>query len=425
MRVLVVGSGAREHALVWSLSNSALVTDIVAAPGNPGIAEHAECVGVSATDLEGLLALALERKVGLVVIGPEAPLVSGLADMLAEHGIPAFGPGRLAAQLEGSKSFAKGLMRYAGVPTAMATEFTNASDAILHADRFDGRVVVKADGLAAGKGVSVCDDMDAARLAITDALEEKKFGEAGERILIEELLEGPEFSVLAFCDGKSVVPMEAAQDFKRAYDRDEGGNTGGMGSYSPVPAFTKELAEFTTDRIFEPVVAAIADQAEPYVGVLYAGLMLTRDGLKIIEFNCRFGDPETEVLLPRMDFDLCEAMLACLDGSLPGVQLKWSPQSCVCVIAASSGYPEMDAIPTGFEITGIEDAKAEGALVFHAGTTMKGDRLVTKGGRVLAVTGLGSDLASARDKTYTALSKVSFEGVRYRADIGLQAAMNS
>jgi phosphoribosylamine--glycine ligase len=421
VRVLVVGSGGREHALVWSLSKSDLVADLLCAPGNPGIAEFARTRPVPTNDVVSMVAMAAREAVDLVIVGPEVPLVAGIADGLRPAGIRVFGPGAAGARLEGSKGWAKSLMAAAGVPTPAAQSFDRADEAIAYARRLiaDGTgVVVKADGLAAGKGVTVCDDDAQATEAITDALDRRVFGAAGSRVLVEERLDGEELSVLAFSDGKTVLAMQAAQDFKRAYDGDLGPNTGGMGSHSPVPSCTPDVAGKVTDQVLEPIVAALAAEGEPYVGVIYAGIMLTPDGPKVLEFNCRFGDPETQALLPRLASDLMEPILACTDGTLSEVRLDWRPEACVAVVAAAAGYPGSPT--TGAPISGLAEAGAvTGLPVFQAGTGRGRDgSLVTLGGRVLAVSALGNDPQGARRRAYDGLAKVSFDGMWYRSDIG-------
>ena len=423
MRVLVVGGGGREHALAWSLCRSPVVDSIVCAPGNPGIAEVAELRAVPTGDLAGLRALAVAEHVDLAVIGPEAPLVAGLGDVLRAEGIAVFGPGAAGARLEGSKQWAKSLMVARGIPTAGAASFDRADEAIAYAERLvaagtGSGVVVKADGLAAGKGVTVCDGAEQAAAAIVDAIERGVFGAAGRRVLVEERLAGEELSVLAFSDGRTVLAMEAAQDFKRALDGDLGPNTGGMGSHSPVPAYTPEVAGRVADQVLEPIAAALAAEGEPYIGVIYAGIMLTPDGPKVLEFNCRFGDPETQALLPRMASDLAEPILACTEGCLSGVRLAWRPEACVAVVAAAAGYPGRPA--TGSVIHGLADAAAvTGLPVFQAGTALGPDGgIVTAGGRVLAVAALGIDPQAARQRAYDGLAEVTFEGMWYRSDIG-------
>lgn len=418
MRALVVGKGGREHAIAWSLSKSPLVDELLCAPGNPGMAALGECVDVASDDIAGIAKLAKERRVGLAVIGPEAPLVAGVSDALDEQGIAVFGPGAAGARLEGSKSYAKSLMGKYEVPTARAAGFDRAEEATAYAKKVGPPLVVKADGLAEGKGVTVCSTLDEANAAIRDAMEARRFGEAGSRILIEERLEGRELSILAFCDGKTILPMHEARDYKRIFDEDRGPNTGGMGSYSPVPDASPVLLDRVDGEILEPIAAGLEKEGVSYKGVIYAGLMLTAEGPKVIEFNCRFGDPEAQALLPRLSSDLVEPMLASIEGSLAGVKLSWRPDACVCVVAASGGYP--GEYQTGFAISGLDKAEAiSGIPAFHAGTAIRDGELVTAGGRILGLSALGVDHTAAREKAYRALSQVSFEGIHYRRDIAL------
>jgi phosphoribosylamine--glycine ligase len=421
VRVLVVGGGGREHALGWGLARSPIVSSLLFAPGNAGMAALGECVPVRDSDVAGLTALAAERDVGLVVVGPEAPLVAGLADALRARGVRVFGPGRRGSMLEGSKAYAKRLMEGSGIPTARAAAFERADDALAHLEQVGAPIVVKADGLAAGKGVTVCDDLRTAKMAVSEAMVGGRFGPAGHRVVLEERLEGEELSVLAFCDGRTVLPMQPAQDFKRAHDGDRGPNTGGMGSYSPVPSCSPELVDRITDGILEPIAAAVAAEGEPYVGVIYAGLMLTADGPKVVEFNCRFGDPETQALIPRLGSDLAQAMLATTEGGLATVELSWRPESCVTVVAASEGYPA--SYETGLRIDGLAAAaEVDDVVVFHAGTRPEdGGEVLTAGGRVLAASGLGDDIATARRQAYEALGRISFPGMWFRRDIALRA----
>jgi len=399
VKVLLVGSGGREHALAWKLAQSTALTELHCAPGNPGIARHGHCHPVRGEDAEGLLGLARELAVDLVVVGPEVPLVEGVGDALRKSGVAVFGPSRAAAAIEGSKSFAKDVMRAAGVPTAPVLSIARPP------------CVVKADGLAAGKGVFVCrtqEQLDAA-LPAAAAL--------GQAIVIEELIEGTEVSVFALCDGANAIALPSAQDFKRAYDGDEGPNTGGMGSYSPAPDIdVNELV----DSIHRPVLAELARRDSPFVGVLFAGLMLTEDGPRVLEFNCRFGDPETQSLLPRLEGNLLDALVAAAAGDARGVELPAGDESAVTLVITAGDYPASD--DSGSPITGIEEAEASGALVFHAGTALRDDRLVTNGGRILNVTALGSTIAAARERAYDAAAQISFEGARYRTDIAKEAA---
>jgi phosphoribosylamine--glycine ligase len=395
VRVLIVGSGGREHALAWRIAQSASLTSLHAAPGNPGIAELGTCHPVRADDGEGLLALAHGLEIDLVVVGPEVPLVAGVGDTLRHAGLAVFGPGAAAAQVEGSKAFAKEVMTAAGVPTAEALAVARPP------------CVVKADGLAAGKGVFVChdqDELDAALLALAPL---------GDRIVIEELLQGEEISVFALCDGRTAIALPAAQDFKRIGDGDTGPNTGGMGSYSPVPGAPD--AEELVEAVHRPVLDELARRGSPFVGCLYAGLMLTADGPRVLEFNCRFGDPEAQVLLPRLEGDLLAALHAAATGQLGGVELGTAEGAAVTVVLAAGNYPEGQ--DSGSPIAGVEAAKAEGALVFHAGTALRDGGLVTNGGRILNVTAVGPSVSEARERAYHAVGRISFEGMRYRTDI--------
>jgi phosphoribosylamine--glycine ligase len=400
VRVLVVGSGGREHALAWKLARSAALTELHAAPGNPGIAALAECHPIRAEDAEGILGLARSLAIDLVVVGPEVPLVLGLADALRRFGVLVFGPSAAAARIEGSKSFAKEVMSAAGVPTAARLPIARPP------------CVVKADGLAAGKGVYVC----RTQAEVDDALRALR-GAAGE-IVVEELLEGPEVSLFAVCDGREAVSFASAQDFKRAFDGDEGPNTGGMGAWSPV--LSADAARSLVAEVHTPVLGELVRRGAPFVGLLYAGLMLTEDGPRALEFNCRFGDPETQAVLPLVDTDLLEVLGAAARGDLADEAIALSSSSAVTVVVAGGGYPA--AGDRGSEITGVEEAEAAGALVFHAGTARQGERLVTNGGRILAVTGVGRSVGDARDVAYRAVERIGFEGMRFRSDIAADAA---
>jgi phosphoribosylamine---glycine ligase len=399
--VLIVGSGGREHALAWKLAQSPKLTELHAAPGNPGIASHGACHPVRAEDVEGLLGLARENEVDLVVIGPEAPLVTGVADELRRSGVAVFGPGRAAARIEGSKAFAKDVMRAAGVPTAETMAIARPP------------CVVKVDGLAAGKGVFVCRtqaELDAGLRAAAAH---------GDALLIEELLEGDEVSLFALASGLDAVPLAPAQDFKRLDDGDRGPNTGGMGAFSPVPGLGPDAVDELVDAVHRPVLAELAGRGSPFVGLLYAGLMLTEDGPRVLEFNCRFGDPETQAILPRLDGDLLEALWAAATGELHDAELSTSDDAAVTVVLAAGGYPQRS--DTGTTIAGVEDAAAAGALLFHAGTALRAGQLVTNGGRIVNVTALGADLAAARATAYEAVERISFNGMRFRSDIAAAA----
>lgn len=402
MKVLLVGSGGREHALAWKLAQAPGLTALHAAPGNPGIAQLGNCHPVRAEDGEALLGLARSLDVDLAVIGPEAPLVAGVADVLRRNGVPVFGPGRAAAAIEGSKSFAKDVMTAAGVPTAKALAVARAP------------CVVKVDGLAAGKGVFVCETAE----QLDEGLRAAALFPGP--IVIEELLGGDEVSIFALADGRSVVPLAPAQDFKRIGDGDTGPNTGGMGSHSPVPGFGPDRVADLVEQIHKPVVEELARRGTPFVGVLFAGLMLTESGPKTLEFNARFGDPETQSILPRLEGDFLGALAAAAGGELAGVELTASDNAAVTVVLAAGSYPESSE--TGATIDGIETAEASGALVFHGGTALHGNRLVTNGGRILGVTGTGATVADARERAYRGAELIRFDGVQYRTDIALTAS---
>ncbi|MCL5291799.1 MAG: phosphoribosylamine--glycine ligase [Actinobacteria bacterium] len=419
MRVLLIGSGGREHALAWKIAASLKVSRLFCAPGNGGIDAIAECVSLGATDVKAIVSFAKERKIDLVIVGPEAPLVEGLVDALEAAGIQAFGPRKEGALLEGSKSFAKSLMEKYGIPTGKAGIFTVYGKALDYLAGAEPPYVIKADGLAAGKGVVVTADLEEAEKAIRSALVDGAFAEAGERVLIEEYLDGPELSLLAFTDGKTVIPMVPAQDYKRVYDGDMGPNTGGMGSYSPVPILTEPVYEQIVSEVLVPIVAALATEGIDYRGVLYAGLVLTKSGPKVMEFNARFGDPETQAILPRLKSDLIDVMLAVAEGRLAGQKLDWSSQPCVTVVLASGGYPGKHK--TGFEISGLEEAEETGTAIFHAGTSRANGKILTSGGRVLNVSALGTTFEEARNKAYEALARIKFDGMHYRKDIAIRA----
>ena len=421
MRVAVVGGGGREHALAAALARSPGVERVFAVPGNAGTrAVAANVHGVDPVDGAALAAWARAERVDLVVVGPEAPLVAGVADELAAAGLRVFGPSAGAARIEGSKAFAKEVMAAADVPTARSAVFGDLGAAIGALAAFGPPWVVKADGLAAGKGVTVTDDLAAARAAVEAALVEGVHGRAGARILLEEHLAGPEASLFAVSDGRAVLPLAPARDYKRVGDGDRGPNTGGMGAYSPLGDLSGAEVEGIRASVLEPVVAELARRGTPYRGLLYAGLVLTADGPKVLEFNCRFGDPETQALLPRLSGDLAGLLAAAADGDLTRVQVGWDPRACVTVVLASGGYP--GPYRSGLPIAGLEDAAACGAELYHAGTALDGDgRVVTAGGRVLAVSALGADVPAARKLAYEAADRVRFDGVHYRRDIAAGA----
>ena len=420
MRTLVLGSGGRESALAWALERSPSVTELISAPGNPGMERLGATAEVIVDDPGGVVALTEHIAPDLVVVGPEAPLVAGVADVLRQKGYVVFGPDAAAAQIEGSKSHAKALMTAAGIPTARAQACTDPQSAYAALDEFGAPFVIKADGLAAGKGVVVTEDRVEAERAVDAALVQGRFGAAGNRVLVEEFLDGQEASLIAFCDGRTVLCCEPAQDYKRVFDEDAGPNTGGMGSYSPVPACPPDLAELIAKEVLEPMAAVTAERGAPFVGALYAGLALTSTGPRVIEFNARFGDPETQALLPRCDFDLGEVCLAAATGSLEGAALRWSESACVAVVLASGGYPGRHE--TGMEIEGIDAAEAlQDVQVFQAGTARRNGSLVTAGGRVLAVSALGDGFAEARRRAYDAAGLIDFEGKHLRTDIARRA----
>ena len=420
MKVFIVGSGGREHTLAWRIAQDSCAPEIICAPGNAGTASCGSNVDIAADDIDGLLAWARENKPDLTVVGPEAPLCAGLVDRLNEEGFRCFGPSQAAAQLEGSKSFSKDVMQAAGVPTAKSAEFTNAEDACAYVQAEGAPIVVKADGLAAGKGVTVCTSVEQAERAIHDALEDNVFGEAGSKVIVEDFLEGEEASILGLVDGEHIVLLASSQDHKRALDGDQGPNTGGMGAYSPAPIVTEDLWPRIKEEVFERTVAELRRRGITFKGVLYAGLMIDKGELQVLEFNCRFGDPEAQAVLVRWEGDFLPALEACVDGTLSEELVSWSKRPSVCIVMAAGGYP--GSYGKGEEISGLDDANADADVsVFHAGTRLDADRVVTSGGRVLGVTALGADLHGAVDKAYEALSKISFKNGQYRKDIAHRA----
>ena len=416
MKVLVIGGGGREHAIVHALKKSPKVDHIWCAPGNGGIAQEAECVEIKATDIDGVVAFAKAQRPDLVMVAPDDPLALGMVDALEEAGIRAFGPRKNAAVIEGSKSFAKELMKKYGIPTASYAVFEDSTAAIDYIRRNGAPIVVKADGLALGKGVTVAMTEEEAVAAVRDAIDGHAFGGAGARVVIEEYLTGPEVSVLAFVDGKHLKTMPSAQDHKRAYDGDAGPNTGGMGAFSPSRFYTEEIAAVCMETIFQPTVAAMAKEGRPFKGVLYFGLMLTPQGPKVIEYNARFGDPETQAVLSRLETDLFDIFNAVIDEKLDEIEIHWADNAACCVCMASGGYPK--AYEKGKEITGLADVKD--SFVFHAGTAVRGGTFVTSGGRVLGVTAVAPTLEEAIRKAYADVEKIHFEAAHYRRDIGVK-----
>jgi len=420
MKVLVVGSGGREHALAWKLSKSPMVTRLFAAPGNPGMARHCQTLPIKADDIDALAAFAEQERIDLTVVGPELPLTLGLVDLFQSRGLAAFGPTRAAAALEGSKAFAKALMAKHGIPTARFGTFDDAGAARRYARELGAPLVVKADGLAGGKGAIVCQSLAEADRAIARCLEDKVFGQAGELVVVEEFLRGTEASVFALTDGESVLPFGAAQDHKAVFDDDRGPNTGGMGAYTPPPVVTEALLHDVMERIIRPTVSAMALEGRPYRGVVYAGLMLTAEGPRVLEFNCRFGDPECQPLALRLADDLFPLLRAVAGGGRLPTAVRWRSEAAVCVVLASGGYPGDYA--TGKTISGIEEAeRVEGVTIFHAGTALRDGRLVTAGGRVLGVTALGREIPAAIARAYEAVGRIHFEGMHFRKDIGRNA----
>ena len=419
MNILILGSGGREHALLWKLAQSPEATKLYAVPGNPGMAELAECVAGSIEDNAAVVKLAQEKKIDLVVVGPEVPLTNGVVDALRAAGIKAFGPTKAAAELEGSKSFSKDIMKKYGIPTAKYEVFTDADAARAYIEKEGAPIVIKADGLAAGKGVIVAETKEQALDAVHEIMDDAAFGKAGSRVVIEALMEGEEASLLAFTDGKTIRPMVSSQDHKRAYDGDKGPNTGGMGTYAPAPVMTKDMVEQATEKILKPMIAAMAKEGRPYQGCLYAGLMITEEGPKVVEFNARFGDPETQVVLPLLKGDLVKIMQACVDGTLDTAAVDWEDGAAVCVVMASDGYPK--SYKKGYAIDGLKKAESLGTFVFHAGTAKKDGKVVTSGGRVLGVTARGGGIKEATEKAYKGVEAIRFTDEFHRKDIAHRA----
>lgn len=415
MKVLVVGSGGREHAIVWALSKSPCVTEIFCAPGNAGIAQQATCVSIAATDVDGMVAWARDHQIDLVVVAPDDPLALGMVDAMENAGIRAFGPHKNAAIIEASKAFSKELMRKYNIPTAKYATFTDMQKAISYIHSQGAPIVVKADGLALGKGVTVAATEEEAIDAVRAMMEDQKFGASGSTVVVEECMTGPEVTVLCFADGEHISPMPSSQDHKRAYDGNLGPNTGGMGAISPTAYYTPEIEKRCMQEIFQPTMDALREEGRPFHGVIYFGLMLTPEGPKVVEYNARFGDPECQALLMRLDTDLLKVLDACIDGTLDQLDIQWKPQPSCCLVLASGGYPL--EYEKGKEITGLDNVPAS-AFVFHAGTAEKEGKIVTNGGRVLGVTALGDTLEDAIQNAYAAAAPIHFENMHFRKDIG-------
>ncbi len=417
MKVLIVGSGGREHAIAWSVAKSPKVDKIYCAPGNAGIAEFAECVNIKAMEFDKLVAFAKENAIDLTIIGMDDPLVGGVVDAFESEGLRVFGPRKNAAIIEGSKAFSKDLMKKYKIPTAAYENFTDPDEAIKYLETAKMPIVLKADGLALGKGVLICNTLEEAKEGVKTLMLDKQFGDAGNEIVIEEFMTGREVSVLAFCDGKTIKCMTSAQDHKRAKDGDQGLNTGGMGTFSPSPFYNDEVEAFCEKYVYQSTIDAMASEGRPFTGILFTGLMITEDGPKVLEYNARFGDPEAQVVLPRMKNDIIDVMEACIDGKLSDVELEFEDNAAVCVVLASDGYPEK--YDKGFEIKGLDTFKdKDGYYVFHAGTKFDGDKIVTNGGRVLGVVAKGENLKAARENAYKATEWIDFANKYKRNDIG-------
>ncbi len=424
MKVLIIGGGGREHAIAWKAAQSPKVEKLYCAPGNAGIEEYAECVPISAMEFEKLAAFAKEKEIDLTIVGMDDPLVGGIVDVFEAQGLRVFGPRKNAAVLEGSKTFSKNLMKKYGIPTAAYETFTDADQALDYLAAASFPVVLKADGLALGKGVLICNSLEEAQDGVKTIMLDKKFGSAGDTMVIEEYMTGHEVSVLSFVDGKTVKPMTSAQDHKRAGDGDTGLNTGGMGTFSPSPFYTEEIDRFCREQIYQPTVDAMAAEGRPFQGIIYFGLILTEEGPKVLEYNVRFGDPEAQVVLPRMKTDLIDVCEACIDGTLDQIDLEFEDNACTCVVLASDGYPV--SYEKGKVIHGLDRFRGrDGYYAFHAGTARRGDDIVTDGGRVLGVTAIGTDLKEARKNAYDAVQWISFDNKYYRTDIGKAIEENS
>ena len=420
MKVLVVGGGGREHALVWKIAQSPQVTRIYCAPGNAGISEQATIIPIKANDLNGLLEFAIKEEIDLTVVGPEDPLTRGIVDLFESKGLFIFGANKKSAEIEGSKAFAKEMMKKYHIPTAFYEIFNNRDEAVRYIRKQGGPIVVKADGLAAGKGVIVCKSVEEAIQSVDKIIVEKIFGEAGNRVVIEEYLVGEEASYIAFTDGKAILPLASSQDHKPIFDGDQGPNTGGMGAYSPAPVVTGEIHEKIIEKILRPIIYGMGEEGRVYKGVLYAGLMIHDGHPKVLEFNARFGDPETQPVLMRMKGDIVPILEACMKGTLSQQRIEWDSRASVCVVMASKGYP--GDYEKGKVIKGLKEvSRTEGVFVFHAGTALNDEQVMTNGGRVLGVTGLGEDIPRAIEKTYQAVKKISWNGAYYRTDIGRKA----
>jgi phosphoribosylamine--glycine ligase len=420
MKVFLIGGGGREHSLAWKIKQSPKVEKVFCAPGNAGIEQVAQCASIPADDIDELARFAKQERVDLTVVGPELPLTLGIVDSFQEEGLRVFGPTRAAAMLEASKAFTKELMKQQGIPSAFFSTFTEADDASRYIKEVGAPIVVKADGLCGGKGVIVCQTVEEALDAVNLIMVNEAFGDAGRKVVVEECLQGEEASFLVFTDGERILPMPSSQDHKPVFDGDKGPNTGGMGAYSPAPVVTKAMEEQILEQVMRPTIRAMAEQGHPYRGVLYAGLMIEDDVAKVLEFNCRFGDPEAQPLLMRLKSDIVPVLEAIADGDLSGVELEWDPRATVCVVMAAKGYPK--SYKKGMEISGLEEAaQTADTVVFHAGTKRSGDKVVTNGGRVLGVTSAGDTIAEALDIAYSAVERIHWKGVHYRRDIGRKA----